>query len=82
MFSGVRAQQFARQAIAYLAGSIGAAIPSVQNVIKPPVKCLAYGKRTGCGRFAVNVGADGNQRPPPAITKRSGNRVTTHPDGE
>ena len=57
--SGVRAQQFARQAIAYLAGFVGAAMPSV-----------------------LNVGAAGNQRPTPAFTKRSGNRVTAHTDGE
>ena len=80
--SGVCTQQFARPTIAYLAGSVGAPMSSVQNVVKPPVKCLAYGKRSGCGRFAVNVGAAGNQRPIPAFTKRSGNRVTAHPDGE
>ena len=80
--SGVCAQQFARQTIAYLAGSVGAAIPSMKNVVKPPVKCLAYGKRTGCGWFAVNVGAAGNQWTTPAITKRNGYRVTANPDGE
>lgn len=80
--SGVSAQQFARQAIAYLAGSVGAAVHSVQNVVQLSIKCLAYGKWTGRGRFAVNVGAAGNQWPTITLAKRDGNRVITHPESQ
>ena len=55
--SGITAQQFTRQTIAYLAGPVGATVRPVQDIVKPSIKCLTHGKWTGCGPFAVNVGA-------------------------
>ena len=55
--SGVAAQQFARQTLAYLAGPVGATTCPVQYIVKLSVKGPAHVKWAGGGPFAVDVGA-------------------------